>query len=102
MKVKNPRNILKYQSKAITDLRGKKIVFLLLGVTVFGGIGALLCFALSWTVSFVISGVLALPFLLSAFLEFNGLSFSEILSRIWKIEFQGQGRRYYKSRGYKN
>lgn len=101
MKTKNPRNILKYESKALTDMKASQIIFFVLGIVEFGSVGFLLHYLIPWTTSFIISGILSLPFLLSAFLKINELTFFQVMVRIIKIEFMKKGRRLYKSRGYK-
>lgn len=99
MKVNNPRNILRYQSRGIIGLSGKQAVFLAIGIVLFLGIGVVLIVAmpLPMPIPFLISLVIAAPFLASAFLKVSGIYFNEVLVRLLQDIFLGRSYRPYKT-----
>lgn len=103
MKVKNPRDILKYQSKGITGLSGKQALFLLLGIALFFGIGLLLVLLtpLPIPLAFLFSLIIAAPALASAILKISGLYFSEVLRRLLASVILNRDYRPYKTRSGK-
>lgn len=101
MKVKNPRNILKYRKRGITSVR--QVIYLLIAGVIIGGLGSLLAFVvrLPAAFSYIFSGILALPFLLSCFLKVSGLYFDEILLRIFRAAILNRDYRPFKTGGFK-
>lgn len=100
MKVKNPRNILKYQEKGLAF--NKKSLFLVIGIAIYAGIGFLLRFlGIPTTVSFIVAIIPAIPFILATFLQVSGLSFDVIIKRIISAVIYNRDYRPYKVKGVK-
>ncbi len=101
MKTQNPRNILKYQTKEISDMSLKQSLPLISGVAVYfitGFILKLLFFPTA--AAFITALIPSAPIMLSAFLKVSGLSFLEVIKKVFDNLFLNRDVRPYKSKGF--
>lgn len=101
MKATNPRNILKYQTKDISDMSLKQILPLVIGVAVYFVTGFILkLFCLPTAAAFIIAFFPSAPIILSAFLKVSGLSFLTVIKKVFDNLFLNRDIRPYKSKGF--
>lgn len=101
MKTSNPRNILKYQTNDISDMSAKQFVPLVSGVAVYFAAGFLLkLLFLPTAAAFIIALIPSAPIILSAFLKVSGLSFLEVIKKVFDNLFLNRDVRPYKSKGF--
>lgn len=101
MKASNPRNILKYQTNDISDMSLKQILPLISGVAVYFILGFILkLLFLPPAAAFIIALFPSAPIILSAFLKVSGLSFLEVIKRVFDNLFLNRDVRPYKSKGF--
>lgn len=102
MKIKNPRNMLKYQEKGLWAMSLRQIIYLIIGVGIYFLVG-IISFKLGLPIqaAFLVALLPAAPFIMAAFLKVSGLPFDVIIKRLLGAIIFNRDYRPYKTKGFK-